>query len=82
MFGRILRGESGTSPPSDPPQKDCISCKALGCTVCFGTSAYFYAFAQGSFGEVLGKPPAGAHRFATLAFVGGFAALGVARAVV
>ena len=33
-------------------------------------------------GEVLGKPPAGAHRFATLAFVGGFAALGVARAVV
>lgn len=54
---------------------DCTACRVTGTGVCLGLSAYLTA-------QTYARPPAStAHRIFTLAFAGGFAALGVARAL-
>lgn len=54
----------------------CLSCKIIGTTVSLGASGYLLQTVYSS------KPPIGFHRVLMLAFAGGFAALGVARALV
>jgi hypothetical protein len=62
--------EENTSRP------DCLSCRITGTVVCLGLSAYLTL-------HTYAKPPTSpAQRIFTLAFAGGFAALGVARALV
>lgn len=54
---------------------DCTACRVTGTVVCLGLSAYLAA-------QAYARPPVSpAHRAFTLAFAGGFAALGVARAL-
>ncbi len=57
------------------PEGDCWKCRVTGTAVCLGASAYLLAqnYAQPSASRV--------HRMFTLLFAGGFAALGVARAL-
>ena len=54
---------------------DCLSCRVIGTTVSFGASAFLIFHLNGA------KPPVGLHRAMMIAFAGGFAALGVARAI-
>lgn len=55
---------------------DCVSCRITGTVVCLGLSAYLTA-------QTYARPPSSpAHRIFSLAFAGGFAALGVVRALV
>jgi hypothetical protein len=56
---------------------DCLSCRVVGCALCFGASSVLV-------GQLLrGIPPVGGplHRAALTAFSCGFAVLGVARAM-
>lgn len=55
---------------------DCLSCRITGTAVCLGLSAYLTV-------QTYARPPTSpAQRTFTLAFAGGFAALGIARALV
>jgi hypothetical protein len=55
---------------------DCLSCRITGTVVCLGLSAYLTL-------QTYARPPTSpAQRIFTLAFAGGFAALGVTRALV
>lgn len=57
-------------------QQDCLSCRVTGTVVCLGLSAYL---AAQNYARPSSSP---AHRAFTLAFAGGFAALGIARALI
>jgi hypothetical protein len=55
---------------------DCLSCRITGTVVCLGLSAYLTA-------QTYARPPTSpTQRIFTFAFAGGFAALGIARAIV
>lgn len=55
---------------------DCLSCRVIGTVVPLAASGYLLAFKYSR------KPPQGLHSIFTLAFAGGFAALGVTRALI
>lgn len=62
-------------------EKSCLTCRVIGTTVCLGLSAYFVQASS----KHSGMHPVGASpmsRVFILACAGGFAALGVARALV
>ena len=60
----------------EAPSSDCMSCRVTGTLVCLTCSGYLTS-------QLYSKPPIkGAHRFMTIAFATGFAALGVTRAVI
>jgi len=55
---------------------DCLSCRITGTVVCLGLSAYLTL-------QTYARPPTSpTQRIFSLAFAGGFAALGIARAIV
>lgn len=76
------RGAGGSgAAPAPPPQQhpqapqDCMQCRVVGAGVCFAASGYLTLknYAQPATGRV--------HRAVMLAAAGGFAALGLARAL-
>ena len=69
-------GDDGQATTLPKTTADCMSCRLIGTTVSLGASVYLLAFVYGP------KSPVGLHRNMTLAFAGGFAALGLARALV
>jgi hypothetical protein len=85
------QGNGGSSPPATPAQqqqkqsagsglgpKDCLACRLTGTLVCLGASAYLAAHHYGQAPASTGP----AHRAVMLAAVGGFLALGIARALI
>lgn len=67
--------EQQQAPPA-APQQDCMQCRVIGAGVCFAASAYLTA-------SNYAVPPSGrVHRAVMLAAAGGFAAMGLARALV
>ena len=68
--------EKTNESPPPPPYQDCISCRVTGTVVCLSLSAYLTL-------QTYARPPTSpAHRIFSLAFAGGFAAIGIARALV
>lgn len=58
------------------PVSDCLSCRVTGTLVCLTCSGYLTS-------QLYTRPPVrGIHRLMTVTFATGFAALGVARAVI
>ena len=75
--------ERGEQPPEEQERQpaapavpqDCMQCRVIGAGVCFAASAYLAA-------SNYAVPPTGrVHRAVMLAAAGGFAALGLARAL-
>ena len=73
--GVSVHGERHGS-KSDVTQQDCMSCRVTGTVVCLSLSAYL---AIQNYARPSSSP---AHRAFTMAFAGGFAALGIARALI